>query len=141
MVYADYGYYRESYLGTALGEEDFPRLARRASEFLDYYTQGRAAAAAQAEPVKKACCALAEQFQVTDRAEGLAVSALEQSQAQEGREVQREAVGAYSVTWRGGGESAAKAQAAATQAEERLGAVARRYLAGTGLLYRGGGAR
>lgn len=41
MTYADYDYYSGTYLGT-VSEEDFPRLAVRASSFLDYYTQNRA---------------------------------------------------------------------------------------------------
>lgn len=43
MAYADYRYYITTYLGTAIQEADFPRLSLRASSFLDYYTQGRAA--------------------------------------------------------------------------------------------------
>ena len=43
MAYADYEYYTTAYLGTAIKEDDFPRLSLRASSFLDYYTQGRAA--------------------------------------------------------------------------------------------------
>lgn len=136
MSYADYGYYREEYLGTGLGEEDFPRLALRASEYLDYYTQGRAAEQAGAREVKNACCALAEQYQIIDQAETLAWGALRESP--EGREIESETVGAHSVRWKGGGESAAQAQTAAEQAGRALAETARRYLAGTGLCYRGG---
>ena len=45
MTYADYTYYAGIYMGS-VSEEDFPRLAVRASSFLDYYTMGKAAAAA-----------------------------------------------------------------------------------------------
>lgn len=40
MAYADYAYYTTAYLGTTIGEADFPRLSLRASSYLDYYTQG-----------------------------------------------------------------------------------------------------
>ena len=43
MAYADFEYYANTYLGTAIEYNDFSRLSLRASAFLDYYTQGRAA--------------------------------------------------------------------------------------------------
>ena len=72
MVYADYNYYTQNYLGTMLNEEDFSRLALRASSFLDYYTRGRAAQNAELEAVKMACCAVAEQQHVIEKARALA---------------------------------------------------------------------
>lgn len=42
MVYADYTYYKETYLGTLISESEFPMLAKRASEYLDYITVGKA---------------------------------------------------------------------------------------------------
>lgn len=33
MAYADYEYYKDIYLGTAISEQDFPRLSLRASSF------------------------------------------------------------------------------------------------------------
>ena len=35
MVYADYGYYTGTYQGTLVCNDKFPRLAVRASSFLD----------------------------------------------------------------------------------------------------------
>ena len=54
MAYADYRYYITTYLGTAIQEADFPRLSLRASSFLDYYTQGRAARNAGLDALKMA---------------------------------------------------------------------------------------
>ena len=54
MTYADYDYYSGTYLGT-VSEEDFPRLAVRASSFLDYYTQNRAKDNADMDAVKMCC--------------------------------------------------------------------------------------
>lgn len=68
MAYADYRYYITTYLGTAIQEADFPRLSLRASSFLDYYTQGRAARNAGLDALKMACCAVAEQYQAIDAA-------------------------------------------------------------------------
>ena len=41
MAYADYDFYTESYYGNVVPETDFPRLAERASEFIDLMTSDR----------------------------------------------------------------------------------------------------
>ena len=41
MSYADYAYYTDSYGGKAIKQEDFPRLAAKASAYLDNITFGR----------------------------------------------------------------------------------------------------
>ena len=63
MAYADYTFYSTEWLGTAIAEADFPRLALRASDFIDYYTRGKAAASDATTALAKACCAIAEQMQ------------------------------------------------------------------------------
>lgn len=140
MSYADHNYYTDTYLGNVIQKDDFPRLALRASSFLDYYTQGRAAKHPDMEALKMACCALAEQIQVIENAEALAQKALTlalSSSSSDG-EIQSETVGSYSVTRRSGGDSAKSAAAAAKTAQEQLAGIVKRYLAGTGLIYRGG---
>ena len=141
MSYADHNYYTDTYLGNVIQKDDFPRLALRASSFLDYYTQGRAAKHPDMEALKMACCALAEQIQVIENAEALAQKALTlalSSSSVNGGEIQRETVGPHSVTRRSGGDSAKSAAAAAKTAQEQLAGIVKRYLAGTGLIYRGG---
>ena len=129
MAYADYEYYTTTYLGTAIKEADFPHLSLRASSFLDYYTQGRAAQNSDLDAIKMACCAVSEQYQVIDTARALAQKALSSSLSSEGGELQSQTVGSWSKTYRSAGDSAAQATASAN--------VASQYLAGTGLLYRG----
>lgn len=136
MAYADYEYYKDTYLGTAIKEADFPRLALRASSFLDYYTQGRAAQNADLDALKMACCAVAEQYQYVDTAQSLAQKSLTASLETDG-ELQSQTVGSWSKTYRSGGESAQQAAESAQTAEAMLASIAQRYLAGTGLLYRG----
>lgn len=67
MSYADFAFYQKRYLGTAIAEDDFERLALRASERIDMLTFGRAAIYYATEtdvtPVKKAVCAVAEVLQ------------------------------------------------------------------------------
>ena len=122
MVYADYDYYKTAYLGTTITESDFPRLALRASSFLDYYTQGRAGENPSLDALKMACCAVAEQYRVIDAY---------QSRSIEEQEKQSESVGSWSVSYR---SSAEMSQDAKTQ----LRSAAEMYLANTGILYRGG---
>lgn len=51
MIYADYEYYCDTYMGT-VDADSFCRLATRASSFLDYYTQNRAKDFAELDAVK-----------------------------------------------------------------------------------------
>ena len=140
MAYADYPYYKNTYLGTAIQEADFPRLALRASSFLDYYTQGRAGQNQDVNAVKMACCAVAEQYQSIDLARQAALHALQNSaNAGEAGELQSQSVGSWSKTYRSGGESAQQATTAAQAAQASLASVAAQYLSSTGLLYRGRG--
>lgn len=140
MAYADYEYYTAAYLGTAIQMADFPRLSLRASSFLDYYTQGRAAQNKELDAVKMACCAVAEQYQSIDLAQQAALNALKNSaNAGEAGELQSQSVGSWSKDYRSGGESAQQATAAAQSAQTHLASVAAQHLAGTGLLYRGRG--
>lgn len=139
MAYADYEYYTTTYLGTAIQEPDFPRLALRASSFLDYYTQGRAAQNKDLDAVKMACCAVAEQYQTIDTAQVLEQRSLSAALSQDGGELKSQTVGSWSKTYQSGGESAAQAATFAISAKSGLAAAANMYLAGTGLLYRGRG--
>lgn len=138
MAYANYEYYTSTFLGTAIKEDDFPRLSMRASSFLDYYTQGRAAQNVDLDALKMACCAVAEQYQYVDTAQSLAQKSLTASLETDG-ELQSQTVGSWSKTYRSGGETAQQAATAAQTAQASLSAAAMQYLAGTGLLYRGRG--
>ena len=137
MVYATFEYYICTYMGTTISETAFPRLAMRASAFLDYYTQGRADKNADMDALKMACCALAEQYQVIEQAQELAKKNLSAAMESDGGEVQSETVGSWSKSYRSGVESAGAAASVAANAQASLAAVARQYLSGTGLLYRG----
>lgn len=140
MAYADYEYYTTTYLGTAIKEGDFPRLSLRASSFLDYYTQGRAAQNSDLDALKMACCAVAEQYQSIDTAQALAQKSLSASlESGESGELQSQTVGSWSKTYRSGGDSAQQALSSVQTAKASLASVAQQYLAGTGLLYRGRG--
>lgn len=115
-MYANFDYYKGSYLGTLIPEQDYPRVALRADQYLDYFTMGKVKLCPAMESVKMAACALAEQYYEMDQ---LPVSSGKQS----------ETVGSYSVTYR----SAEEIQ----RIKSGLPDVVRMYLAGTGLLYRG----
>ena len=138
MAYADFEYYANTYLGTAIEYNDFSRLSLRASAFLDYYTQGRAAKNAELDALKMCCCAIAEQYQYIDTAKALAQKSITPSLENNG-ELQSQTVGSWSKTYRSGGDSAQQALSSVQAAQSALTAIAQQYLAGTGLLYRGRG--
>lgn len=140
MAYADYEYYKTTYMGTAIEEADFPRLSLRASTFLDYYTQGRAAKNADLDALKMACCALAEQYQSIETAQALAQKSLSASlSSSDSGELQSQTVGSWSKSYRSGGDSAQQALSSVASAKNALTTIAQEYLGATGLLYRGRG--
>lgn len=138
MTYADYDYYKEKYLGNSIEKADFPHLALRSSQYLDYITLGKSKSSSDLEAVKMACCAIAEQYQDIEAAQALYKRSLA-SGISDGAEVQSESVGSWSRSYRSGGESAQTAAQAADFAKSALYQIAQQYLAQTGLLYRGGG--
>lgn len=134
MTYADYTYYAGIYVGS-VSEEDFPRLAVRASSFLDYYTQNRAKDNAELDAVKMCCCALIDQYALLDAAQKAATKSLANAGDPE---TKSESVGSYSRTLTTGGEAAKSVLDAASTSKQMLANLCNEYLAHTGLLYRGG---
>lgn len=117
MSYADYAFYRNEFLGTYISEDAFDHLALMASHYLDYLTVGKAKKYDKGDEVKMACCAVAEAFAVS-----------ESSRDSSGK--RSESVGSWSAAYYSYDEIGAGVDA-------RIHATARRYLVGTGLLYRG----
>lgn len=80
MAYADYVFYKTSYFGSVVPEADFPRLAERASDFVDLMTSDRLANGLQTNErsqkrIKKAVCSLAELMYQIELAEKNATNA------------------------------------------------------------------
>ena len=141
-MYADYTFYTETFYGTAIAEADFPRLSSRASDFIDYYTRGKAAKVTDETilPIlAKCCCALAEQMQTDEQNAALAAKARETALTSGTGEVKSESVGSWSVSYPTAVDYASTSAAdAVNDANAAYAAIALRYLANTGLLYRGG---
>ena len=79
MAYADYEFYTTSYFGSAVPESDFPRLAERASDFVDAMTfdrlvDGLPTNERSQKRVKKAVCSLAELMYQIELAEKNAIN-------------------------------------------------------------------
>ena len=78
MAYADYKFYTESF-GNVVPETDFPRLAERASDFVDLMTSDRLANGLPTNErsqkrIKKAVCSLAEKMYQIELAEKNAIN-------------------------------------------------------------------
>ena len=134
MAYADFCFYANEYYGQTVDEFAFPRLAIRASSFLDYCTMGRAKSYPDMQELKMACCALVEQYQIIEQAEAMVRKSLAASLENTGAEVSSETVGSWSRSYRSGGESASATLKAAQNSQEALYEIARMYLGNTGLL-------
>lgn len=80
MAYADYEFYTTSYFGNVVPEAGFPRLAERASEFVDTMTfdrlvDGLPENERSQKRIKKAVCSLAELMYQIELAEKNATNA------------------------------------------------------------------
>lgn len=80
MAYADYEFYTTSCFGSVVPETDFPRLAERASEFVDTMTfdrlvDGLPTNERSQKRIKKAVCSLAELMYQIELAEKNATNA------------------------------------------------------------------
>ena len=80
MAYADYEFYTTSYFGSVVPEADFPRLAERASDFIDTMTfdrlvDGLPKNERSQKRIKKAVCSLAELMYQIELAEKNAANA------------------------------------------------------------------
>ncbi len=127
MIYADYAFYTDEFYGDAIQEDSYDRYASRASDYIDQITMNRAQDYVILHPdksvsVKKACCALAEQYMQIYNARTGAMA--------DGGEIASESVGSHSVSYRSGLETAAILEA-------DLRKIATSFLGLTGLLYRG----
>lgn len=79
MAYADYEFYTTSYFGSVVPETDFPRLAERASDFVDAMTfdrlvDGLPENERSQKRIKKAVCSLAELMYQIELAEKNAIN-------------------------------------------------------------------
>lgn len=80
MAYVDYEFYTTSYFGSVVPEADFPRLAGRASDFVDTMTfdrlvDGLPTNKRSQKRIKKAVCSLAEKMYQIELAEKNATDA------------------------------------------------------------------
>lgn len=80
MAYADYEFYTTSYFGSVVPETDFPRLAERASDFVDTMTFDRLVDRLPTNErsqkrIKKTVCSLAELMYQIELAEKNATNA------------------------------------------------------------------
>lgn len=119
----DYGYYRDSFGGTKVLQEDFPLYVKRAGAYISYLTAGRADDTG-IDAVKDAVCAVCDVYAL-DAA---------QMQADGGREKASENNDGYSVSY------VTEGVAGQTHEEvlrKKAYHAAYPHLAFTGLLYRG----
>lgn len=118
MSYADFTYYSTEFLGNAIAEADFPRLALRASAQIDRLTYNRAATDTDnTTAIKNAMCAVAEEIQRQ-----------EQSDNVDG--VTSESQGQYSVSY---GTNSNRARSNQTKIVD----AAKLWLETTGLMFAG----
>ena len=129
MTYCDFGYYKNGYYGNLIGEEDFMRIAKRATDKINSITFWRMKFDELSEEiktrVKDATCALADKMYDNE----LSNTAI------------REVGGAGVSSVSSGSESISFGNSATISNTVELDrvyySIVREYLTGTGLLYAG----
>ena len=153
MAYADYEFYVNEIIGTtddysdmldklAIQKGDFPRLANKASDFIDYYTRNKAKSVTDEDiltALGKACCAIAEAMYATEQTKAIAAKQAAAALSSANPELKSESVGSWSVSYATSGDYGSLTGVDAVKAERAgYAQIALEYLAHTGLLYRGG---
>lgn len=140
-MYADYVFYTDTFYGTAINAADFPRLASRASDFIDYYTRGKAAAMSDESTLNslaKCCCAIAEQIQIDSQSKALIAKKTADAISSGNGEIKSETVGSWSQSYVTSNEYSQNSADIETNNRQIYANIAIEYLLNTGLLYRGG---
>lgn len=117
MPYADYTFYSTTFGGTKITADKWNYYAGLASDYIDSATFGQAASVTDTSTLtlmKKACCLCAESVYNAEQSSNGTVSS--------------ERIGDYSVSYAG---------SSTAQQEKSMQMSVKRYLAHTGLLYRG----
>lgn len=124
MVYATYDYYAEEFGGRAISETEFPRLARKASAYIDQFTFGRINEGnVSTFPSLPACvCDMAETIFHASNESGLK------------RELKSESTDGYSATYVSEGTDGETAE---KRLEKKIYTIAKLYLINTDLMYCG----
>lgn len=132
MMYADFSYYQDNYIGhVIIDEKIFQIVAARASDYMDAVTFGRlenGIPEEHAEKVKKCCCALAENLFYYD-------AKMQPDAAVSGGTKQSESISKYSVTYSNPLDSLSTLTGGSFETYQYNTAL--RYLGRTGLMYRG----
>lgn len=124
MAFVDYEFYRDAYFGNAISQDQFPRLERKAEQYVDTMTYQRAlhTTGELAERVKITICELSEVFQREHNVQARAF--------REGGAVASETVGSFSRTYTNGTIAAAESESIQQQKRDTLYI----HLGSTGLL-------
>ncbi len=128
----DFAYYTEVFEGTAIPEQYFKRLSKKAERFVNYATcnQADTTSGTVLETVKECICEIAEQYQIMEKLEKQALG--------EGEKViSSESVGSWSVSYDTPTKTDVNTLEYTTEKNKRLYSIVKEHLAFTGLLYRG----
>lgn len=133
MIYADFEFYKTQYQGVSIANDDFPRLALRASEYVDDATNYRAEAYYVTSPtrIQLATCAVAEVVQMLEKRQEALLGDAGGSVANNIGAIKNESVGGHSISYQTDSSSYDDIK---VQSENEIRKVITRYLFQTGLL-------
>ncbi|MBS6195478.1 MAG: hypothetical protein KH828_07860 [Clostridiales bacterium] len=123
QLYVGYQYYAETYNGTMIPEEFFPKAAREASAFIREITHDMIVEVT--DDIRDAACGVAEVYYSEDNNQG---------EGNDHREVKSENTDGYSISYVTEGKDGESRE---ETVRRKMYLAARKYLIHTGLLYAG----
>ena len=126
----DYEYYSKNYGGSSIPESSFQKKATEASSKVNYYTFNRIEKELLNDDIKNATCEIAELIYSQDKLKEIVLSEDKKIKASE-------TVGPHSVTYINKSSSQEKKILSDSELENSCYQICIRYLANTGLMYRG----
>lgn len=130
MLLIDFEYYSKNYGGSSIPELSFQKKAIEASSIVNYYTFNRIDKNILNDDIKNATCEIAELIYSQDKLKEIVLSEDKKIKASE-------TVGPHSVTYVNKSSFQEKKILSDSDLEKNCYQICMRYLAHTGLMYRG----
>lgn len=131
MSYTTFDFYKNTYFGNSITEENFPRVSERASEYIDYLTFNRINDEILQEysiKIQKSCCAIAEFLNDID------IYNASTSNNSNSRQISSKTVGSISVTYSSKVSYIESYISDTSKIDTHIYELASRYLIDTGLM-------
>lgn len=133
-MYTTYDFYKDTYLGTSIKEENFNSFCYRASEYLDYYTFNRindGILLQYSTQIQSVCCAIADFLNDVEQYNSNSLS------NSDSKAISSKTVGSISVSYMTTKSYMESYMTDTSKIDSHIYDLLSKYLIGTSLLYNG----